>query len=98
MSPAILVLAGRRSRATDPLAAGAGVSHKAMVPVGGEAMVGRVLRVAEAAFADAPLYVSIDEFTAIAAEPTVSRLTAAGKLEMVEAQPNIVDSVFEAAR
>jgi GTP:adenosylcobinamide-phosphate guanylyltransferase len=97
MSPAILVLAGRRSPATDPLAAGAGVSHKAMVRVGGEAMVGRVLRVAEAAFADAPLYVSIDDFTAIAAEPTVSRLTAAGRLAMVEARPNIVDSVVEAA-
>ena len=44
--PAILVLAGRRSSTLDPLAAKMGVSHKALVPVAGEAMVGRVLRIA----------------------------------------------------
>jgi GTP:adenosylcobinamide-phosphate guanylyltransferase len=98
LSPAILVLAGRRSAATDPLAARAGVSHKAMVPVKGEAMVGRVLRVAEAAYPDAPLFVSVDDFSAMAAEPTVARLVAAGKLTPLEARPNIVESVVEASR
>jgi len=98
MDPAILVLAGRRSPATDPLAAAAGVTHKAMVPVGGEAMVGRVLRIAEDAFPDAPLYVSVDDPAAIAAEPTVARLAAAGRLRTLEAQPNIVDSVVAASR
>ncbi|HEY0131143.1 MAG TPA: spore coat biosynthesis protein F, partial [Allosphingosinicella sp.] len=44
--PRILVLAGRRSATLDPLAAKMGVSHKALVPVAGEAMVGRVLRIA----------------------------------------------------
>jgi GTP:adenosylcobinamide-phosphate guanylyltransferase len=97
-NPAILVLAGRRSAATDPLAARAGVNHKAMVPVGGEPMVGRVLRIAEEAFPEARLYVSVDDPAAIAAEPTVARLAAAGKLEMVGARPNIVDSVAEASR
>lgn len=98
MEPRILVLAGRRSAAADPLAARAGVSHKAMVPVRGEAMVGRVLRIAEAAFPEAPLYVSVDNFAAIADEPTVTRLAAAGRLTPVEARPNIVDSVVEASR
>src|SRR4051812_49637660 len=98
MDPAILVLAGRRSAATDPLAAAAGVSHKAMVPVRGEAMVGRVLRIAEAAYPDAPLYVSVDDFAAIAAEPTVARLAAAGRLTPLGARPNIVESVVEASR
>jgi GTP:adenosylcobinamide-phosphate guanylyltransferase len=98
MSPAILVLAGRRSATPDPLAAAAGVSHKAMVPVKGEAMVGRVLRIAEAAWPDAPLYVSVDDFAAIAGEPTVARLAAAGRLTPLEARPNIVESVVEASR
>jgi len=98
MAPALLVLAGRRSSATDPLAASAGVSHKAMVPVAGEAMLGRVLRTCEATFPGAPLYVSIDDFSAIAAEPTVARLTSAGRLTPVEARANIVDSVVAASR
>jgi hypothetical protein len=98
MSPAILVLAGRRSATPDPLAAAAGVSHKAMVPVRGEAMVGRVLRVAEGAYPDAPLYISVDDFAAIAAEPTVARLAAVGRLTPIEARPNIVGSVVEASR
>jgi GTP:adenosylcobinamide-phosphate guanylyltransferase len=96
--PRILVLAGRRSPTTDPLAAAAGVTHKAMVPVKGEAMVGRVLRIAEAAWPDAPLYVSVDDFASIAAEPTIARLVAAGRLTALEARPNIVDSVVEASR
>jgi GTP:adenosylcobinamide-phosphate guanylyltransferase len=96
--PRILVLAGRRSPTTDPLAAAAGVSHKAMVPVRGEAMVGRVLRIADAAYPDAPLFVSVDDFSAIAAEPTVARLAAAGRLTPLEARPNIVESVVEASR
>lgn len=96
--PRILVLAGRRSPTTDPLAAAAGVTHKAMVPVGGEAMVGRVLRIADEAYPTAPLYVSVDDFAAIAAEPTVARLVAAGRLTALEARPNIVESVVEASR
>ena len=97
-TPNILVLAGRRSAVTDPLAAAAGVTHKAMVPVKGEAMVGRVLRIAEAAWPDAPLYVSVDDFPAIAAEPTVARLLAAGRLQPLEAHSNIVESVVAASR
>jgi hypothetical protein len=69
-----------------------------MVPVGGEAMVGRVLRIAEAAYPDARLTVSVDDAAAIAGEPTVARLAAAGRLEIVAARANIVDSVVEASR
>jgi GTP:adenosylcobinamide-phosphate guanylyltransferase len=97
-SPSILVLAGRRSASPDPLAAKTGVSHKALVPVAGEAMVGRVLRIAAEAFPEAPLFVSIEDFAAIAGEPTVARLQAEGRLTPVEAQHHIVDSVVEASR
>src|SRR5687767_5776398 len=61
-TPRILVLAGRRSATLDPLAAVMGVSHKALVPVAGEAMVGRVLRIAAEAFPQSPLFVSVEDF------------------------------------
>jgi GTP:adenosylcobinamide-phosphate guanylyltransferase len=96
--PNILVLAGRRSAAIDPLAEAAGVSHKCLVPVAGEAMVGRVLRIADEAFPEAPLYLSIEDYALVAAEPTVKRLHEAGRLSPVAAEDNIVDSVIEASR
>lgn len=96
--PRILILAGRRSASLDPLAQKLGVSHKALVPVAGEAMVGRVLRIAEAAFPQSPLFVSIEDFAIIADEPTVARLHSEGRLTPVDAQHHIVDSVVEASR
>ena len=96
--PRILVLAGRRSATLDPLAEKLGVSHKALVPVAGEAMVGRVLRIADEAFPDSPLFVSIEDFALVADEPTVKRLHAEGRLTPVGAEHNIVDSVVEASR
>jgi hypothetical protein len=96
--PRILVLAGRRSASLDPLAGKFGVSHKCLVPVAGEAMVGRVLRIAADAFPDSPLFLSIEEFALVADEPTVARLHAAGRLKPVDAEYNIVDSVVAASR
>lgn len=98
MTPKILVLAGRRSASLDPLAEAAGVTHKCLVPVRGEAMVGRVLRTAAAAFPEAGLYLSVEDFAAVAGEPTVARLHAEGRLTPVEAQYHIVDSIVAAAR
>lgn len=98
MTPKILVLAGRRSATLDPLAEAAGVTHKCLVPVGGEAMVGRVLRTAAAACPDAALFLSVEDFEAVAAEPTVARLHAEGRLTPVEARFHIVDSIVEASR
>jgi hypothetical protein len=96
--PRILVLAGRRSASLDPLAEKFGVTHKCLVPVAGEAMVGRVLRIADRAFPDSPLFLSIEDFALVAGEPTVKRLHAAGRLTPVEAEYNIVDSVVAASR
>jgi hypothetical protein len=74
-----------------------GVPLKALVPVAGEAMIGRVLRVAAEAFPDSPLFVSVEDFAIIAAEPTVARLHAEGRLAAVGAEHHIVDSVVEAS-
>ncbi len=97
-TPRLLVLAGRRSATLDPLAAAMGVSHKALVPVAGEAMVGRVLRIAAEALPDSPLFVAVEDFAVIAAEPTVARLHAEGRLTPIGAEYSIVDSVIEASR
>ena len=98
MKPKILVLAGRRSASLDPLAEAAGVTHKCLVPVRGEAMVGRVLRTAAAAFPDPELFLSGEGFDAVKGEPTVARLHAEGRLAPVEAQYHIVDSITAAAK
>jgi GTP:adenosylcobinamide-phosphate guanylyltransferase len=96
--PSVLILAGRRAAAADPLALEMGVPLKALVPVAGEAMIGRVLRVAAEAFPDSPLFVSVEDFELIAGEPTVARLHAEGRLAAVGAEGHIVDSVIEASR
>ena len=98
MTAKILVLAGRRSATLDPLAEGAGVTHKCLVPVGGEAMVGRVLRTCAEAWSDAELFLSVEDFETVSQEPTVARLHAEGRLTPVEAQYHIVDSVVAASR
>lgn len=95
--PALLVLAGRRASSLDPLAAAAGVTHKSLVPVAGVPMVGRVLKTIAAAFPDAPIHLSVEDFDVVAAETTVARLSAEGRIVPVEAQHNIVDSVIAAA-
>lgn len=97
ISPRILVLAGRRSATLDPLAEKFGVTHKCLVPVRGEAMIARVLKIVDEAFPAAPLFISIEDFAMIAEQPTVARLTA-GRLKPVDAQEHIVDSIVAASQ
>jgi GTP:adenosylcobinamide-phosphate guanylyltransferase len=96
-APKLLVLAGRRSATLDPLAEQFGVSHKCLVPVAGEAMIGRVLNIVDAAYPDAPIYVSIEQFELLRDEPTAARLLGEGRLKPVPARENIVDSVVAAS-
>lgn len=96
-SPKVLVLAGRRNAALDPLAEKFGVSHKCLVPVLGEAMISRVLRIVDEAFPDAPIFVSIEDFSIIEGEAIVKRLVGEGRLIPVDAQEHIVDSIVMAS-
>ncbi len=97
----ILILAGRRparmDATPDPLAVSRGISHKCLVPVCGEAMIARVLKIVEEAFPEAPIFVSIESFDVISDEPTVSRLKEAGQLTVMPAAHHIVDSIVEAS-
>ncbi|MEA3008508.1 MAG: hypothetical protein QOJ91_200 [Sphingomonadales bacterium] len=93
----VLILAGMRSGTLDPLAQSAGVSHKCLVPVLGRSLIGRVLDTAEKALPDAPIFVSIEGPAALAEEPTVQRLRREGRLTIIGAEPNLVDSVRKAS-
>ncbi|MCA1748075.1 MAG: nucleotidyltransferase family protein [Parasphingopyxis sp.] len=95
--PTLLVMAGKRDGTLDPLAARAGVSHKAVVPIGGKPLIGHVLATLEEAWPDAPILVSIHEPAVIAEVEEVKRLEAAGRLELVPAEAGIVESVEAAA-
>ena len=96
-SPNVLVLAGRRNAGLDPLAERFGVSHKCLVPVLGKAMISRVLEIVDRAFPDAPIFVSIEDFSIIEGEPIVRKLVERRRLKAVEAQEHIVDSIVAAS-
>lgn len=95
--PTILVLAGKRDGRLDPLAERAGVSHKAVVPIGGKPLIGHVLATLEQSWPDALILVSIHDPAVIEEVEEVRRLKAAGRLEVVPAQAGIVESVEAAA-
>ncbi|MEE2981322.1 MAG: nucleotidyltransferase family protein [Pseudomonadota bacterium] len=65
----VLVLAGRR-KAGDPLADALNVSHKCLIPVAGETMLGRVLGTLDQSPAVGRVVVSIENSQVIGDEPT----------------------------
>lgn len=93
-----LILAGKRDGAIDALAAAAGVTHKCLVPIAGRPLIAHVLE----ALGDAPqvseIIVSVDAASTIAHLPEVQRLAAEGRLRIVEARRNLVDSIVDALR
>lgn len=96
--PKVIVLAGQRPGKVDPLAAEAGVSHKCLVPVEGQSLIGRVLDTIDRSLPASQIFVSIEPDAVISHEPSVARLRQAGRLQIVGACPNLVDSVREAAK
>ena len=96
--PTILVLAGKRDGALDPLAERAGVSHKAVIPVAGKPLISHVLERLEEAWDDAKIIVSIHDPAVLEHVTTVRRLREAGRLDIVEAETGLVESVYTAAQ
>ncbi|MCG8590415.1 MAG: nucleotidyltransferase family protein [Proteobacteria bacterium] len=78
---AALVLAGRRS-AEDPLARAAGAPHRALLDVGGEPMLERVLRALDAAASVDGVEVSIDDPDALRSFSQLAAREAAGALRL----------------
>jgi CTP:molybdopterin cytidylyltransferase MocA len=75
-----LLLAGSRG-GVDPLLAGTGCSHKALLPVAGIPMIERVAAAVDAAGPFEMLAVSTDDQDILEAVPTLRRLFSAGKAE-----------------
>ena len=92
-----LVMAGKRSGLLDPLAAKAGVSQKAVVPVAGVPMVERVVRAVAQCEQIGAIRLVAHEPDEIAALPAVAALMKEGRLSFAEGKFNIVDSVFSGA-
>lgn len=88
-----LVLAGRRPEG-DPLAAAHGVSHKALIPVAGEPMIGRVLGAIEAAGVFGQIAICIDDPDAVKGVPAVEALRSQGRLQMLPAGRSPAASVI----
>lgn len=98
MNPPVLILAGKRAGAVDPIAGAARVSHKCIAPVAGEPMILHVVRTVAAAMPGSSILVSIDEAGAIDELPEIAALVRSGRLSICRASANIVDSIDTAAR
>ena len=94
--PAI-VLAGERNGVADPLAAEHGVAHKFLVPIAGEPLVAHVLRALADCSEVSCVYVSTQAPAALESIPVAAELRASGRLCVLPARPNLVDSVLAAA-
>ena len=64
-----LILAGNRAGRTDPMAAAAGISHKALLPVGGTPMILHVIRALRACPAVSRIVVSTERADILASLP-----------------------------
>lgn len=96
MTGSILILAGRRSGAVDPLAASHGVADKCLVPVAGRPMIAHVLSSAAASEAR-QIFVSTHHLNLLADldDPVVKLLGK--RLIVVPAAGNLADSVLAVA-
>jgi GTP:adenosylcobinamide-phosphate guanylyltransferase len=93
---AAIVLAAQRAGVVDPLAERAGLSHKCLVPIGGQALIAHVIAALRATPGLARLRVVIEPEAA----SLVHAMLPAGDVpvDFVATAPNLADSVYAAAR
>ena len=94
----LLILAGRRGGAQDPLAAAHNVSHKCMVPIAGRPLIHHVLDAALEAGSVAHILISIDDTAVAEGDPRMARLLLEGRLRILSAEPDLPGSILAAAR
>ncbi len=90
-----LVLAGSRG-GTDPVAAAAGLPHKALVPVGGRAMVLRVLDTLRQCPEIRRIVLCLDDAALIGSLPELAAAVAAGEIATIAAARSPSASVLAA--
>lgn len=92
----VLVLAGQREGRVDPLAEAKGVRFKALTPVFGRPMILHTLDAVAARPDVDQILVSINDCSGVERLDEVRALIDTGRLKIVTARPNIVDSVLTA--
>jgi GTP:adenosylcobinamide-phosphate guanylyltransferase len=90
-----LVLAGSRGP-TDPLASSQGVRHRALLEVGGEPMLLRVVRALRAAERAGPIEISIEDPAALDDVAELAKLRGAGELAVRHSLDSPSRSVLDA--
>ena len=93
-----LVLAGKRDGATDPLAQGAGVTHKCLVPVVGQPMLVHVIDALAASDRIGQIRVAIEEPAVLDQLPQLRGLIATGRLAPVAATLIVVAAIIPLQR
>jgi GTP:adenosylcobinamide-phosphate guanylyltransferase len=91
-----VVLAAQRAGSIDPLAAGAGVSHKCLVPLRGRPLITHVLAALQATPRIGLIRVVVEPEVVPLLKPHLP--VGDVRIEFVDAESNIVDSVYAATR
>ncbi|GBD41292.1 2-phospho-L-lactate guanylyltransferase [bacterium HR39] len=91
-----LVLAGSRRGEADAVARAAGVPHRALAPVGGRAMLARVLDALAAEPRIDGVLVSTDRPDLLAAHPDIAPLLEGGRVRLLESRESLSASVLDA--
>lgn len=92
----ILILAGRRAGALDPLAEGAGVSHKCLVPIAGLPLIAHPLQAALAMAGVSEVLISTDDMESLRTLQVVRNAEEQGRLRLVQADDNLAGSIMAA--
>ena len=82
-----LILAGSRG-SQDPIATLAGVSHKALAPIAGRAMLARVIEAVQSSHAINRLFICIDDADLLNADPELRSARETGALAFVAPGPS----------
>jgi GTP:adenosylcobinamide-phosphate guanylyltransferase len=97
--PAIaLVMAGQRQGVVNPLAEHFGVSHKCLIPIGGEPLITHVLGTLTGSEGIGSIRIAIEASAREALAPVQARYADSGvAIETLPSKQNLVDSVIHAA-
>jgi GTP:adenosylcobinamide-phosphate guanylyltransferase len=94
----VIVLAGQRAGAVNPLAARAEVSHKCLAPIRGKALIAHVLETMTALPSVAEIRVSVEADAHAELAPVIEAYQGrSAPIHLVPSRPKLIDSVIAAA-
>ena len=93
----VIILAGQRAGAVNPLAARAGVSHKCLAPIDGKPLIAHVLETMTALPAVKEIRISVEPHAHEQFQQVVSSYEGGAPIRLVPSERNLIDSVIAAA-